>query len=180
MSVVLAALMASVVLYCALRMAIPRWRDEQHEFAVDLTHIVMGTVMVAMFLTTVPAWAEGPAVAIFSGAFVWFTVTSLRGRPRVLFLRIGATCAAMLFMLSPLSATAQTAHRMSGSQAMTVAGHPTATTLLAMAIVLAMIAVAVDATLEFLGRPTTTSQRLSTLCEVSMSGAMGYMLAVML
>lgn len=178
MSVVLAIVMVAVALYCALRMVVPRWHDDRHAPTVDLTHVLMGVVMAAMFLVTIPVLVVQLALAAFVGAFGWFVICCLKRRARTLSLRVGATCAAMLFMLSPIPASAHApgmAHAMRQPL-----GHSDVPTLLAIVALFAMIAVSVDALIEFSGRPATLHQRFSTMCEVSMAGAMGCMIVAMM
>lgn len=176
MPVAFAALVGAVAVYCGCRIAVPAWRDKHHPVGMDLTHVVMGAVMVAMFVAAVPVWANGPAVAVFAGATTWLLAQGLRAVPRAAVLRLSATCLAMTYMLMPAPANAGAGHETGHRQHQTVAGAGHST--LDWVLIATMIGVATVAMITLLRPHRTQPARLSSACELVMAAAMAYMLAL--
>ena len=138
--------------------------------------MLMGVAMVAMFVSAIPAWASGPAMAGFAGATVWFLLRGFRDVPRTAALRLSATCLAMAYMLVPTAASAEVTHDMSHEhhEASIGAGIGTLDAMMTLAMIVVAIAAAVA-----LARPHRSRlDRLSCACEVAMAVSMGLHVAV--
>ena len=184
MSMTLAALTGAIALYFALRLVMPSWRDKHHAYDMDLAHVLMGTVMAAMFLAAaVPDWAHGPAITAFAVAAVWFAVRGLRDRLHAPLIRLSTACLAMLYMLAPMPAAAtpdHAVHHTGHAHHMVNPGDTSISTLLGVAMVIGMFAVAVAAVIALTTPRRSAPERLSSFCELAKATAMGYMLALML
>lgn len=186
MAIVLAALMIVVALYCGSRLVLPHRHDPEHAYDVDVTHLVMATLMAAMLIDAVPRAAESVIVTFFCAAAVWFCLRGLRPRLRTTHLSLGVASLAMIYMLVPQAATADATSTVhphvhgapSGSLVMTGPAGPTLS-LIGLGLLVAMIAVAVAGAIR-VGEPgRSTPSRLSVGCEVTMAISMGYMLVSM-
>ncbi|MCW2798971.1 MAG: hypothetical protein JWQ70_443 [Aeromicrobium sp.] len=193
MAAVLTAVMVAVAAYCATRLFVPRWRDEDHPRELDVLHVLMGSVMIAMLIDVLPAGAGTVVIGTFALAAAWCFVRSFGGRARRLYNRFGVVCIGMVAMFGPHAALASTTDhhaaphemaRMSGHQMMgRSAGLPDVgdvVSLLGIFAVLAMMSVALAAVVQLSVDRATTACRLSTACEIAMATAMGYMLAMAL
>src|SRR4051794_16405776 len=63
MAAVLTAAMVAVVAYCAMRLVVPARRDDDHPLELDVLHVVMGTVMIAMLVDVLPTNARTAVIA---------------------------------------------------------------------------------------------------------------------
>jgi hypothetical protein len=195
MAAVLAAAMAAVAAYCAMRLVVPAWRDDDHPLELDVLHVVMGAVMIAMLVDLLPGRARTVAIGIFAAAGAWCFVRSLGGRAKRLYSRFGVVCVGMVAMFMPHAALATTDHDavsappaampgMSGHQMMGggfgVPDLGDAASLIGILAVVAMMSVALSAVVQLGTDRGTIACRLSAACEIAMATAMGYMLAMAL
>jgi hypothetical protein len=180
-----AVLVGAVAAYCAVRVVVPRWRDESHPVGMDLMHVAMGVVMAAMFVTVMPGAVSLAALLGFAAVAVYFLVEGARAGNRARKLRWAAASAAMAYMLVPAPATA-TAAAGAGAETHGAHHHGTAAQgaasgweVLDLAFIGGMTAIAlVAATALVVGRHLNHRQRMSHGCELVMSVSMAAMLAM--
>ncbi|MCW2749130.1 MAG: hypothetical protein JWR83_240 [Aeromicrobium sp.] len=194
MAAVLTAAMVAVAAYCAMRLVVPAWRDDDHPLELDVLHVVMGAVMIAMLIDVLPRDARTVAIGAFALAGTWCFARSLAGQAKRLYSRFGVVCLGMVAMFAPHAALATTAGHQAVSaqpaQMPGMAGHMgggfglpdlgDATSLIGILAVIAMMSVALSAVVQLGTDRGTIACRLSAACEIAMATAMGYLLAMAL
>jgi hypothetical protein len=199
-SVVLAAVMAAVTLYCLLRLVLPRLGDPLHRPDIDVGHVLMGAAMGAMLLWPVRRAPALVALGLFGLGAGWCCYRLLRRTSRGLYARLGLGCVAMVAMLIP-SASATTdpaqassqgaSEAMGGMADMPAMPSPTDPAAMGMDMVTmpgwaAALLVSVMGVVAMVGLHAArtagapVSLRLQACCETAMALAMAYMALTMM
>ena len=145
LSGIFAAVMLTVAVYCAGRLAVARWWRRPTELDTDGAHVVMGVAMAGMLVSGLRTLPAGMWEGVFAAGAAWFGGQTLRARRKTtasspwLCLHAGphlVECAAMLYMFLLLPAVRITAARMS---AMTVSPDESRFSFLALLMALFLL-----------------------------------------
>jgi len=208
---VFAALMLTVAAYCTGRLvAARRWRRPT-ELDTDGAHIIMGVAMAGMLVSGLRVLPAGSWAGVFAAGAAWFGARLLRPRRGAAVnpwrcLHAGPhliECAAMLYMLLVVPASAGARGPGTGMGGMTGSAAPSRFSFLALAMALFLLgyaawlgdrlgALAPAGRLRLPGplpaeicsgavhgRPLL-APRCAVLCKIAMGVTMGYMLILMI
>ena len=201
-----AAVMLGTAAYCAGRLAVA-WRSRRPTgYAVDLTHILMGTAMAGMLVPVLGFAPAGLWQVTFAATGCWFAAQAVRGltrggwaapqgRPGTAghsvtgpFVHLLA-CGAMLVMLAAPARGAGPAIMAAGRTA--AAGGPLPVLAILCAVgLLASVVLATDRLTVLAPVPAGTrapvsagvpmSLRLAACCDIAVGVTMGYLLILMI
>lgn len=197
-----AAVMLGTAAYCAGRLAVA-WRSRRPTgYAVDLTHILMGSAMAGMLVPGLGFAPAGLWQATFAAAGCWFAAQAVRGlthRGRVAaqgwpaaaghastgpFVHLLA-CGAMLVMLAAPASVARPATMAARGGPLPVLAILCAVGLLASVVlatdrltVLTPVPAGAQAPRGSAGAPM--SLRLAACCDIAVGVTMGYLLILMI
>lgn len=201
----LAALMITVAVCCACRLALSRPRGRRTERDTDGVHVLMGAAMAGMLEPRLSAIPGTAWLAVFAAAAAWFAWQAIRagGRGGSAHPALHAVeCAAMIYMLVPVGswpAGHEPGMAMPGMSQGATPGNP-ALTLVLVLFMLGYVLWTIDL-LAGLSRTSATviargpaavpsprgaetvpalAPRLAACYKIAMAIAMGYMLATML
>ncbi len=113
LSGIFAAVMLTVAVYCAGRLAVARWWRRPTELDTDGAHVVMGVAMAGMLVSGLRTLPAGMWEGVFAAGAAWFGGQTLRARRKTTasspWRCLHATphlveCAAMLYMFLLLPA----------------------------------------------------------------------------
>jgi hypothetical protein len=189
-----AALMLTVAVYCAGRLAVARWQRRPTELDTDAAHIVMGVAMAGMLVSGLRTLPSTLWEGVFAAGAAWFGYQTLRARQ-------GAApspwrcfhtaphlveCAAMLYMFLALPATVE----VRSTQASMGAMPGSRFSFLALVLALLLLGSVVrhgDRLPPYAPArpapeqgPSTLAPRCAILCKIAMGITMGYMLILTL
>jgi hypothetical protein len=202
-----AVVMLGTAAYCAGRLAVA-WRSRRPTgYAVDLTHVLMGTAMAGMLVPGLGFAPAGLWQATFAAAGCWFAAQAVRGLTRGGRVPAqgwpGATghtatgpfvhllaCGAMLVMLAAPASGAGPAARAAGG--ITAADGPLPVLAILCAVgLLASVVLATDRLTVLTPVPAGAkaprgsagapmSLRLAACCDIAVGVTMGYLLILMI
>jgi hypothetical protein len=197
LTVIFAALMLTVAVYCAGRLVAARWWRRPTELDSDGAHVFMGVAMAGMLVTGLRTLPTGLWEAVFAAGAIWFGTGLVKTRAVANIARSPwrclhpaphlVECVAMLYMFLALPATVavkSTMGAMPGSRF----------SFLALGLALFMFgyvawvsdrtpALARSAQSGCAGTPpgrAYLAPRCAALCKIAMGTTMGYMLILML
>ena len=203
-----AALMLTVAAYCTGRLVAARWWRRPTELDTDGAHIVMGVAMAGMLVSGLRVLPAAGWAGVFAAGAAWFGARLLRARRGAAVnpwhcLHTGPhliECAAMLYMLLVVPASAGARGPGTGMGGMTGSAAPSRFSFLALAMALFLLGYVawLGDRLGTLapaplpgpvpagicpgaahGRPLL-APRCAVLCKIAMGITMGYMLILMI
>jgi Domain of unknown function (DUF5134) len=191
-----AALMLSVAIYCAGRLAAARRWHRTTEVDTDAGHVLMGVAMAGLLvarLRILPVAAWEPVFAVGAAWFAWPLFRSRRRAPATSWRCLHpaphlAECTAMLYMLLALPPSPARHGTPLGVAAMPASGSRFSFLALVLALFMFGYVVRVADRLPLRAfapvgagpGPAALAPRCAALCKIAMGLTMGYMLVLML
>ncbi len=174
------AALLPVVLYCAARALRLRHGDgltDGHHRDLDVWHVLMGVVMLAMLWDRLPVGAIVPVLALSALAVGWGVLSIERTASAAAYARLAVGGIAMAVMVPLAPAQAATGNP-GAHDGMAATGHSIWVPL-GMAL-LVVLAAAMSTAGPAMIRPGGVVRRLDACCDVIMAAAMAVMLIQML
>jgi hypothetical protein len=188
-----AAVMLTVAVYCAGRLAAARRWRRPTEVDTDAGHVLMGLAMAGMLVARLRILPDAVWETVFAAGAVWFGWQFLRSRRRAAASPWRclhpaphlAECSAMVYML--LALPPSLAHRAAAPGMAAMSGSGSHFSVLALLLALCMFGYVVRVADRLPPRAPAgpagsiaLAPRCAALCKIAMGLTMGYMLILML